>query len=85
MAAISLIFSYSQMWYHYLILLVGLYFVVSGIQHLIGNSVAFNATGWVFWIIGRLFGLGLIYWAYTGITAPAPTMIPTVGGGRRRR
>jgi hypothetical protein len=64
-------------------LLFGLYLVVSGIYYAATNKTPFNTYGWIFWTIGRVFGLVLIYFGYIGITAPPPTMIPTIGGRRR--
>jgi hypothetical protein len=70
------------MWYHYLILLVALYFAATGAYGFVKNpkTTYYIATG----VIQVVVALYVVYWAYSVITAPPPFMIPTVGGGRRR-
>ena len=71
------------MWYHYLILLVALYFAATGIYGIvIGTKSTYNIVTGAIQIAVALY---VVYWSYTKITEPAPfMMIPTVGGGKRR-
>lgn len=71
------------MWYHYLIILVALYFVATGIYNVIQGpkTTYYIATSAIQIAVGAIAA----YWAYSAATAPPPMMIPTVGGGRRRR
>ena len=70
------------MWYHYIILAIGLAWAAFAIY---GDFIAkspMKTTTTVIVIRGIiwLIILGIIYWGYSGITAPPP---PTFGGRRR--
>lgn len=66
------------MWYHYLAMAIGAYLVGMGLWYLFTNKTRFNGLGWVMWSIPRLIGLALLWWGYSGISAP-----PMMGGKRR--
>lgn len=78
------------MWYHYILIVAGLYLVGSAIYTLVTG-----ARGTVSYVLNGLqiaIGLGVGYYGYSGVTAPAPTMLPaavapavnTMMGGMRR-
>jgi hypothetical protein len=68
------------MWYHYLLGLIGLYFFASSIY----NAVVVGVSGgYVISGINIAIGLGLMGFAYYGITsAPAPIVAAKIGGLR---
>ena len=75
------------MWYHYLAILLALYMVGNTIYRTVvyGNHGTYD---WVVFGINLVVGLGLGWWAYSGITAPPPSYFPAPTGmtaGRRRR
>ena len=76
------------MWYHYVLVALGLYVVLSGIYDLVTNKQAFNAVGWTMWSITRVVGLVILYIGWSGLSAPAvPAYAPTtgmIGSGKRR-
>lgn len=67
------------MWYHYILLLIGLYLVGSSIYNL---AMAGNRSGWIVNGISTAIGFGLAYWAWTAINAPVAPY--GMAGGRRR-
>jgi len=67
------------MWYHYLVLLIALYLVGSSIYNIVMSG---NRSGWIVNGISTAIGGGLVFWAWSGITAPV--MPPPLLGGRRR-
>jgi len=71
------------MWYHYLGLLAGLYLVAVSIYHMVTNR---SIMGYITNAVYILIGLGVAWWAYSGITAPPPSIFSpnTMTGGRRR-
>ena len=71
------------MWYHYLGLLAGLYLVAVSIYHMVTYR---SIMGYVTNSIYILIGLGIAWWAYSGISAPPPSMFPSpMTAGRRGR
>ena len=73
------------MWYHYLGLLAGLYLVAVSIYHMVTNR---SIMGYITNAVYILIGLGVAWWAYSGITAPPPSIFsssPMTGGRRRGR
>jgi hypothetical protein len=64
------------MWYHYLVLAIALYLVGSSIYNII---MAGNRSGWIVNGISAAIGGGLVFWAWSGITTPPPSIL----GGRR--
>jgi hypothetical protein len=67
------------MWYHYLVLLIALYLVGSSIYNIVMSG---NRSGWIVNGISTAIGGGLVFWAWSGITAPV--IPPPLLGGRRR-
>lgn len=57
------------MWYHYILILAGLYFVGSAIYSLISNR---SMTNLILSGVQILLGAGVAYYGYTGVTAPEP-------------
>jgi hypothetical protein len=73
------------MWYHYLALIAGLYLVAVSIYHMVTNR---SIMGYITNAVYILIGLGVAWWAYSGITAPPPSIFsssPMTGGRRRGR
>lgn len=67
------------MWYHYLVMIIGLYLLTTSLYNI---AMAGNRAGWIVNGISCAIGGGLMYYAYVGITAPVP-LLPTAGGRRR--
>lgn len=72
------------MWYHYLGLLAGLYLVAVSIYHMVTYR---TIMGYVTNSIYILIGLGIAWWAYSGISAPPPSIFSSspMTAGRRGR
>ena len=71
------------MWYHYLGLLAGLYLVAVSIYHMVTYR---TIMGYVTNSIYILIGLGIVWWSYSGISAPPPSMFSSpMTAGRRGR
>jgi uncharacterized membrane protein len=68
------------MWWHYLVMIVGLYLLATSLYNI---AMAGNRAGWIVNGISSAIGGAMIYYAYVGITTPAP-LLPTALGGRRK-
>jgi len=66
------------MWYHYLAMLIGLYLIATSLYNIVMSG---NQAGWIINGISCAIGGGLAYFAFVGITTPAP--LPILGGRRR--
>jgi len=67
------------MWWHYLILIVGLYLLATSLYNI---AMAGNRAGWIVNGISSAIGGAMIYYAYVGITTPPPFLAPVLGGRR---
>jgi len=70
------------MWWHYLVMIIGLYLLATSLYNI---AMAGNQAGWIVNGISSAIGGAMIYYAYVGITAPAPLALPPAVGGRRRK
>ena len=65
------------MWYHYLLLLAGLYLVGSAIYSIVTGPR--SVTGMAMSAVQIAIGGGIAYYGYSGIMTPAvPTLLPGV-------
>ena len=64
------------MWYHYIILVIGLYLVGTSLYNIV---MAGNRAGWVINGISAAIGGGFLVWASGGLTAAPAAVL----GGRR--
>ena len=65
-------------------MIFGAYLVVTGLWYVFTNKYSFNAMGWVMWSIPRIIGLALLYWGWSGISAPSPMQQAAMMMGGRK-
>lgn len=66
----------------YILILIGLYLVVTRFYYLATNKQSFVAMGWVMWSIPLVIGIIMLYYGY-GLAFPPVAPVAIMGGRRR--
>jgi hypothetical protein len=60
------------MWYHYLLLVVGLWFVATSIYNIVMSG---NKAGWIVNGLSTAVGGAFAWYGWSGIFPPTPTLV----------